>query len=119
MSDAEIEQLIAERVGVRVESDPETAFGELAMAKTHLAAADAIAELDPTLAFIGLYDAIRKAISAYMRSRGLRVPKGLGAHVKTCRYAHIALQHLGVDEHLDEFDVLRDLRNQSEYALAS
>jgi len=61
------------------------------------------------------YDAIRKAISAHMRSRGFRVAKGPGAHVKTGRYARVALDHLGVDEHFDEFDVLRDLRNQSEY----
>lgn len=115
MSDAEIESLIEERVVVRVEPDPATAGDELEMARRHLAAAETIAELDPTLAFTGLYDAMRKAISAHMRSRGLRVPKGPGAHVKTGRYARVALQHLGVDEHLDEFDVLRDLRNQSEY----
>lgn len=111
----EIESLIEKRVVVRVEPDPATAREELEMARRHLAAAETIAELDPTLAFTGLYDAIQKAISAHMRSNGFRVPKGLGTHVKAGQYARVALQHLGVDEHLDEFDVLRDLRNQSEY----
>jgi hypothetical protein len=34
----------------------------------------------PTLAFTALYDAIRKAIAAHMRSRGYRVTRGAGAH---------------------------------------
>jgi hypothetical protein len=34
---------------------------------------------------------------------------------KTGEYALAALDHLDVGSHLDEFDALRDLRNQSEY----
>ena len=50
-----------------------------------------------------------------MRSVGNRVTGGPGQHVKTGRYATAALDHLGIGEHLVEFDALRDLRNQSEY----
>jgi hypothetical protein len=50
-----------------------------------------------------------------MRSHGYRVTRGSGGHVKTGEYAVAALDHLPIGSHLDEFDVLRDLRNQSEY----
>jgi len=50
-----------------------------------------------------------------MRSRGYRVTRGPGAHAKTGEYARAALDHLDIGSHLDEFDALRDLRNQSEY----
>ena len=70
---------------------------------------------DSTLAFTALYDAMRKAIAAHMRSRGYRVTRGAGAHAKTGEYALVALDHLDIAAHLDEFGALRDLRNQSEY----
>ena len=74
---------------------------------------------DSTHAFTALYDAIRKAISAHLRARGYRVGRGPGAHQKTGEYAQAALDHLDISAHLDEFDALRDLRNQSEYEALS
>lgn len=115
MTEADVQRLLAERKIERVEPDPETAREEIATARRHIAAAAEIAELDPTLAFIGLYDAMRKAIQAHMRANGYRITKGQGAHVKTGEYALAALDALGIEEHLDEFDALRQLRNQSEY----
>ena len=115
MTEADVQQLLADRKIERVEADPETAQEEIATARRHIAAAAEIAELDPTLAFTGLYDAIRKAIQAHMRANGYRISKGPGAHVKTGEYALAALDALGIEEHLDEFDALRQLRNQSEY----
>ncbi len=100
---------------MQVEPDPVTALEEIATARRHIAAAAAIAELDPTLAFTGLYDAMRKAIQAHMRANGYRVSKGAGAHRKTGEYALAALDALNIGPHLDEFDALRQLRNQSEY----
>jgi hypothetical protein len=70
---------------------------------------------DSTLAFTALHYAMRNAIAAHMRSGGYRVTRGLGAHAKTGEYALAALDHLDIGSHLDEFDALRDLRNQSEY----
>jgi protein-L-isoaspartate O-methyltransferase len=50
-----------------------------------------------------------------MRARGVRVAGGPGQHARVGAYARAALDHLGVDVHVGEFDTLRDLRNQSEY----
>lgn len=88
---------------------------KIATARRHISAAAEIAELDPTLAFTGLYDAMRKAILAHMRAHGYRITKGPGGHVKTGEYALAALDALEIEGHLDEFDALRQLRNQSEY----
>lgn len=96
-------------------ADPETARDELAIARRHLASADLVVDADPTLAFVALYDAMRKAVSAHMRARGLRVTGGPGQHAKVGRYARAALGGRGIDGHVAEFDVLRDMRNQSEY----
>lgn len=115
MTEADLQRLLAENRIERVEPDPETAAEEITTARRHLEAAAEIAELDPTLAFTGVYDAIRKAIQAHMRAHGYRITKGRGAHVKTGEYALAALDTLRIEEHLDEFDALRQLRNQSEY----
>jgi len=50
-----------------------------------------------------------------MRSRGYRVTKGKGHHARTGRYAIAAIDDARLDEHLEAFDELRQLRNQSEY----
>jgi hypothetical protein len=115
MTEAQIQRLLAERKIEQVDPDPETARQEVDTAQRHIAAAREIAELDPTLAFIGLYDAIRKAIQAHMRAGGYRVTRGPGAHVKIGEYARAALDELDIEDVLDEFDALRILRNQSEY----
>lgn len=115
MTEADVQRLLNERKIMRVNPDPVTALEEIATARRHIAAAGAIAELDPTLAFTGLYDAMRKAIQAHMRANGYRVTKGAGGHRKTGEYALAALDALDIGPHLDEFDALRQLRNQSEY----
>lgn len=115
MGEAELRRLVDAGHIEPVRPDLETAREEIATARVHLRAAQQIAELDPTLAFTGLYDAIRKSIQAHMRANGYRVTKGPGAHRKTGEYAIAGLDNLGIDAHLDEFDALRQIRNQSEY----
>lgn len=115
MAEADVRKLLAEKKLREVAPDPETARAEVEVARRHIASAETIMASDSTLAFTALYDAIRKAISAHMRARGYRVTRGPGAHAKTGEYAQAALDHLGIGGHLDEFDTLRDLRNQSEY----
>ena len=115
MGAAELARLLATGQIEQVRADPETAREEIETARRHIAAAAVISELDPTLAFTGLYDAIRKAIQAHMRANGYRISKGPGGHVKTGGYALAALDHLEIGEHLEEFDTLRIVRNQSEY----
>ena len=116
MGQAEIDELVASGQIERVPPDPDTAREDLAMARNHIRAALMIADIDPTLAFTGLYDAMRKSIQAHMRTTGYRTTKGPGAHVKTGAYAAAALAELGIDEHLEEFEQLRITRNQSEYS---
>ncbi len=98
-----------------VEPDASTAHQELDSARRHLVSAMLIAGDDPAAAFAVGYDAIRKAISAHLRARGYRVAKGAGYHQRTGEYAMAALDHLGVVDHIEAFDDLRQLRNQSEY----
>jgi hypothetical protein len=119
MTEADVRKLLAEKKLREVAPDPETARAEIDVARRHIVSAETIMASDSTLAFTALYDAIRKAISAHMRARGYRVTRGLGAHAKTGEYAQAALDHLGIGAHLDEFDALRDLRNQSEYEALS
>ena len=83
MTEADVRRLLAEKKIRTVRPDPETAQVELDVARRHIASAEKIMDDDPTLAFTALYDAIRKAIAAHMRSRGYRVTRGLGAHAKT------------------------------------
>jgi hypothetical protein len=115
MADADVRRLLAEEKIRTVRPDPETAQAEIDVARRHIASAEKIMADDPTLAVTALYDAMRKAITAHMRSHGFRVAKGRGAHARTGEHALAALDHLDIGSHLDEFDALRNLRNQSEY----
>ena len=115
MSREELDRLVADRVIERVATDPETASTELEQARLHVESAAEIADRDPVGAFAIGYDAIRKALSAHMRHRGYRVGKGKGHHARTGQYAMAALDDVAVEEHIDAFDELRQLRNQSEY----
>ena len=119
MAEADVRKLLAEKKLREVAPDPETAQVEIEVARRHIASAETIMNADSTLAFTALYDAIRRAISAHMRARGYRVGRGPGAHQKTGEYAQAALDHIDISAHLDEFDALRDLRNQSEYEALS
>ena len=115
MSEEEIKELLAKGSIRQVARDHHTAGLELEAAHQHIRAAEMIQETDPTLAFTAFYDAMRKSISAHMRSSGYRVGKGPGAHAKTVAYARAALDQHDIAETLEEFDALRLLRNQGEY----
>jgi HEPN domain len=111
----ELDELVAAGVVERVAADPETARVELEQARLHVESAAEIAERDPVAAFALAYDAIRKALSAHMRDRGYRVAKRKGHHAHTGRYALAAIDDPRLEEHLEAFDELRQLRKQSEY----
>lgn len=115
MTAADVRRLVSEGVIERVEPDSGTARDEIAAARQHIESVGRIVENDPVGAFAMAYDAMRKAISAQMRASGYRVTKGKGGHLRTGRYALAALDHLDIAEHIDAFDALRQLRNQSEY----
>jgi HEPN domain len=115
MSQEDLDELVAEGAIEPVVPDPETAQIELEQAQLHVESAAEIAERDPVAAFAIGYDAIRKALSAHMRSRGYRITRGTGHHVRIGRYALAAIDDPRLEEHLEAFDELRQLRNQSEY----
>ena len=115
MSEEQLNELVAEGAIERVPADPETARVELDQARLHVGSAAQIAERDPVAAFAVAYDAIRKALAAHGRHRGYRVTKGKGHHWRIGRYAIAAIDDSRAEEHLDAFDELRQLRNQSEY----
>ena len=115
MTEADVQRLLTNGMIRSVAPDLETARAEIDIARRHIASAEKIMADDSTLAFTALYDAMRKAITAHMRSRGYRVTRGPGVHAKTGEYARAALDDLDIGSHLDEFDALRNLRNQSEY----
>jgi len=115
MSQEELDDLVAEGAIERVATDPETARIELDQARLHAETAAEIADRDPVAAFAIGYDAVRKALSAHMRHRGYRVTRGAGHHARTGRYAVAAIDDPLLADHLDAFDELRQVRNQSEY----
>ena len=115
MSQDELDDLVGRGAIERVAADPETAEMELDQARKHVESATEIAENDPVGAFAIGYDAIRKSISAHMRARGYRVTRGKGHHARTGAYALAALDASKIEEHIEAFDDLRQLRNQSEY----
>ena len=115
MTQEELDELVAEGAIERVVPDPETARIELEQAQRHVESAAEIAERDPVAAFALGYDAIRKALSAHMRSRGYRATRGTGHHTRIGRYALAAIDDARLEEHLEAFDELRQLRKQAEY----
>jgi hypothetical protein len=92
-----------------VERDEDGAFARLGDAERHLESAERIASEDPNGALQLAYDAARKAITAHMLARGLRVTNRPGAYT-TGRYA---VAELG--ETFRPFDRMRRRRNRSEY----
>ncbi len=83
-------------------------------ANRHVVAAEAIAELDPSGAYVLAYDAARKSVAAALLGRGYRVLSRPGAHQALARFAKdLAERH---DEpSLARLDRLRRNRNRSEY----
>lgn len=108
-------RLLADGAIERVAPDRPAAGAELDVARRHLESAALLASSDPTAAFAVGWEAIRKAVAAHMRARGVRARRGPGQHERTGRYARAALAGAGIDPHLDAIDDLRLLRNQSQY----
>lgn len=94
-----------------VAADPESGRAALDEASRHVASAGTLAESDPNGAYQLAYDGARKAVMAHMRTQGVRVRRGEGAHALTARYAQEAIE-AGLGERLD---AMRRRRNRSEY----
>lgn len=97
-----------------VAPDIEAAMSALDEARRHVASALQISERDPNGAYQLAYDGARKAITSHMRTTGIRVRKGEGAHVVTGSYGAAAIDaDLGAS-----FERMRRRRNRSEYGVA-
>jgi hypothetical protein len=99
-----------------VSPDLNAAWSRLDEAKTHLASSAALAKADPSLAYVALYDAARKAITAHMQAHGYRVTNRPGAHHAVGLYAEATLTLGATGPHVRAFDRMRQVRNRSEYA---
>jgi len=109
---------IKKRLVEAVETDEAVARRWLEDARRHLEAADAIAELDPSGAYVLAYDAARKSVAAALLKTGHRVKARPGAHQALAQYAK-GLSGPANEPALARFDRLRRNRNRSEYGSRS
>jgi HEPN domain-containing protein len=108
------------RQGLIESADPDdaTATKWLDDAERHLEAANRIADLDPSGAYVLAYDAARKSVAAALLATGHRVRSRPGAHQALAQDAdHLAAQT--GETALERFDRLRRNRNRSEYGSRS
>lgn len=110
-----VESLIAARRLERVPADGAGADRRLDAAQRHLGSAEAILDEDPDGAYAMLWDAARKAVTAHMLARGLRVRNAPGAHAAVAEYAIVELPV----EASGELDRMRRFRNRIEYGSTS
>jgi hypothetical protein len=99
----------------RVTPDVAAAWDRLGEAKIHLVSSEKLAKSDPVLAYLALYDAARKAISAHMQANGYRATNRAGAHQAVGLYAEATLGSSPAAPHIKAFDRMRQVRNRSEY----
>lgn len=97
-----------------VEADPATAAQWLDDAARHLEAAEKIASLDPSGAYVLAYDAARKSVAAALLTTGHRARNRPGAHQALAQFA-VELAASTGEPALKRFDRLRRNRNRSEY----
>jgi hypothetical protein len=115
MNQEAIDDLVASGRLATVPINPDRTRALLAQASKQFESAAAIAASDPSLAYVALYDAARKAILAHMLAHGYREVARLGAHQAIVEYAVAALGNSAAAEALARLDRLRRNRNRSEY----
>lgn len=98
-----------------VQADIPAAWARLEESKVHLESSSALATSDPTMAYVVLYDAARKAITALMLATGYRATNRPGAHHAVGLYAQAVLTDTPMPTHVRAFDRMRQVRNRSEY----
>ena len=115
MAKPEVSDLLRDGRVVRVTPDLVAAWERVADAKIHLASSDKLAKSDPELAYVALYDAARKAITAHMQANGYRATNRPGAHQAVGLYAEATVATPANVAHIKAFDRMRQVRNRSEY----
>jgi hypothetical protein len=99
----------------RVPADSEAAVARLVVAEQHLDTARRLLDeqLDLEIAYVALYDAARKAVTAAMLAGGLRATNRTGAHEAVAIWCAESLGRRSPAAR--HFDALRRRRNRSEY----
>jgi HEPN domain-containing protein len=113
-----LEDLVARGLIEEVEADEDAANHWLHDAQRHLDAAKAIADLDPSGAYVLAYDSARKSVAAALLRTGHRVKARPGAHQGLAQYAK-SISGPANEPALARFDRLRRNRNRSEYGSRS
>jgi len=109
-----LDDLVARGLIEVVEADDDAASNWLDDAHRHLDAAKAIADLDPSGAYVLAYDAARKSVAAALLKTGHRVKARPGAHQALAQYTK-SISGPANEPALARFDRLRRNRNRSEY----
>lgn len=72
MANASVADLLRAGRIETIQRDVAAAWSRIDEANAHLASSAALAKTDPALAYVALYDAARKAITAHMQANGCR-----------------------------------------------
>lgn len=115
MTPISVAQLVAQGRLEAVAADLTAAWNRIDEAKTHLESSATLAATDTSLAYVALYDASRKALTAHMQANGYRVTNRTGAHQAVGLYAEATIATGNAKPHVDAFDRMRQIRNRSEY----
>ncbi len=109
-----LEDLVAKGLLETVEANKPMVQQWIEDAKRHLQAADVVAEIDPSGAYVLAYDAARKSVAAALLMTGHRVRGRPGSHQALALFAKGLAQQTG-EISLERLDRLRRNRNRSEY----
>ena len=115
MTPISVAQLVSQGRLEAVAADLAAAWNRIDEAKRHLESSASLAATDTSLAYVALYDAARKALTAHMQANGYRATNRTGAHQAVGLYAEATLATGNAKPHVDAFDRMRQIRNRSEY----
>jgi hypothetical protein len=110
-----VAELLACRKLLRLQPSPAFVNGRLKQAADNVDSAKLLCSSNPRAAVTIAYDAIRFAVDAHMQANGLRAANEPGAHRASVRYSRARMSDLVAAGDLDDYEVLRDVRNQIEY----
>jgi hypothetical protein len=110
-----VAQLLREGRLERVTVDIAAVWERIDEAKRHLQSSATLATSDESLAYVALYDAARKAVTAHMQVNGYRPTNQVGAHQAVVLYAEATLAQGSAGTAVAAFDRMRRVRNRSEY----
>jgi hypothetical protein len=115
MTKPTVSDLLRDRRLERVSPDVDAARERVSEAKVHLESSEKLASSDPVLAYVAIYDAARKAITAHMQANGYRATNRAGAHQAVGVYAVETLATPAAVAHVKAFDRMRQIRKRCEY----